>query len=676
MSTKTLRQYQIEDDAAIEAALKEYQSVIYQLPTGGGKSVVATNVIGRRRNKNVLVFAHKRRLITQLEDHFKSLGGRVGVLGGGREDNLDANIVIVSIRTAAKDNRLEALLERSWDFVFIDEARNSRTKTYDKVIAALKEHNPVVQLFGVDATPWRKDRKRLDFHFDHMVVSKETTGSLMEKGWLQKVKTIVCPFDIKSLKDEVHEVANDYQISELSKFMRKRQYLEFIVEKYINEGEDRNALVFAVDKAHAQSIVEIFEEFGYKGKVAKVDSSMSQSEVDATFAAFESGEIQILVNVEMVTEGVDMSIIGCIIGARPTKSLTLYLQMGGRGPRPDGLHDYCILLDCCGWTQEWGTLTAPRQWSLNPEIDPNDARIGYKVLGKKEDGTFEENIEDFDGEIVELSPEEYFEQLMNGQEQAEVHNKSIEQKIDDVCEQIISMLFGGVDKKGWKDRYRITDTSNYRGEFNIRLSALDKRKSRELNEDGTFKTYRYKYFGVEVHNVDIKERKPYVRVTEGDMFDCDLLQESYEWQVDRGMMYQTLATSAKASTDIFGLVRTIKQYEQKKIDLEVFKQRKKELEEKQFLEELTNFAKEKDHLFTGEGRADVDHHFKDNGSWNGLFYRPIVGIHIKGGLKGHHNNLILHIKDHLGEIKMFEKSYVKGEKVVELIKLLKWKKQE
>ena len=188
-----LRDYQKSDIERIESAWTEYNSILYQLPTGGGKSVVISKIIADRKDQKILVFAHKRRLLTQLKQHLLNVGVKAGLLIASTEENLDSNVVIVSIRTAVKDVRLDRLLERDWDLIVIDEARNSRTNSYDKVLKAIEANNPSIKKFGVDATPYRKDKKRLDEHFEYMVCSTEATASLIEKGFLAKYKTYVAP---------------------------------------------------------------------------------------------------------------------------------------------------------------------------------------------------------------------------------------------------------------------------------------------------------------------------------------------------------------------------------------------------------------------------------------------------------------------------------------------------
>src|SRR5690606_2080224 len=138
------------------------------------------------------------------------------------------------------------------------------------------------KLLGVDATPYRKDKKRLDHHFQHLVVSQETTASLMQKGFLQKCKTIVSPIELDKLAEEVKETTGDYQVQALSYYMRKPKFLEYVVSQYITYGEGRQNIVFAVDIQHAKELQQVFEDNGFQGKVARIDSTMSDSVIEET----------------------------------------------------------------------------------------------------------------------------------------------------------------------------------------------------------------------------------------------------------------------------------------------------------------------------------------------------------------------------------------------------------
>ena len=290
----TLRPYQITDVESIETAWKDHRSVLYQLPTGGGKSVVLTKIISDYPDEKILILAHKRRLLTQMKQHLNRIGIKAGLLYAMTEEDLDSNVVIASIRTAVKSKRLEMLISRHWDRVIIDEARHSRTGSYDIVLDRLVATHPKHKLLGVDATPHRKDKKRLDKHFESMVISCENIKSLQQKGFLAKERTFATP--IGQIKEEVKEVANDYQQTALSNYMRQPKFLNYVVDAYTKWGENKQAIVFAVDKAHSKDLLVVFQEKGYK-KVAQIDSDLSQSEIDVVYEQYEAKKIDILINV-------------------------------------------------------------------------------------------------------------------------------------------------------------------------------------------------------------------------------------------------------------------------------------------------------------------------------------------------------------------------------------------
>lgn len=666
MKAQEKRQYQINDLQAIDKAFEEYRSVLYQLPTGGGKSVIATNFIAERKDKNILILAHKRRLLTQMGEHLKNIGvTRSGLLVSGKAENMDANIVVVSIRSAVKDARLEALLEKEWDYVIIDEARHSRTGSYDKVLDQLKEAHPNCRILGLDATPYRKDRKRLDKHFQYMVVSEENVATLTAKGYLQACKVIQTPIDKEALKEQVKEVANDYQQQALSDYMRQEKYLDYVVSNYTENGEGRQAVVFAVDKSHAKDLQAKFAAAGYK--VGQIDSDMSVDEVEKAFKAFETKAIQILINIEMATEGVDLPNCGCIIGARPTKSLTLYLQMGGRGTRPDGEFSYFILLDCCGWTEEFGTLASPKHWSLNPEIDPNNPRKKNKIVGRRANGELVEDITDFMGEIIELTPEEYIKQLSGGLESAKKANLSIDDKIKELLEALVQLFTLLMKKeanefvfKSVLDRY---DSSKVQ----IRFAT----KNHTIEED-----WDYIYYG----EIVLGEKQIYAKLSEAGGYYTKKQPITEYMRLSKGvsLLNQTFLEEKDAeklrgkATD---LLEQVSDLSKSKIDLNEFREAAKKAKREQWEKKVEDHAKlEGCFEFVGTS-IDTSDYFKD-----GSYSWKIIGIKIPNKQINKHHNTIIVVTQHYdrwksqltGEPREEEKKYIKGERVLQIIEDAKW----
>lgn len=656
-----LRPYQQQDKKAIEAAWIDNRSVLYQLPTGGGKSVVLSSIINDYKNEQILIFAHKRKLLIQLKDHLSSIGITAGVLAGSLQENLDSNIIIVSIRTAVKDTRLEMLLERDWNKVIIDEARHSRTASYDKVLDALVEKHPTHRLLGVDATPYRKDKKRLDKHFQFMVTSQQDIASLTKLGFLQKCKTIISPIELEVLQEEVKEVANDYQITALSNYMRKPKFLNYVVSQYIEYGEGRQTIVFAVDKAHAKDLQVVFQDNGYEGKVSRVDSDMSEEQIATAYKRFESGDAQILINVEMITEGVDLPSAGCIIGARPTKSLTLFMQIVGRGMRPDGVNDYFILLDCCGWTGEYGTIGTPKHWSLNPEIDPNGLRQGNKIFGRTKEGKLTEDLDLFFGEVVEMSPDEYLANLQDGKERAEQINVDIQTKIDNVFEAMLNLII---------------DTKKSAEKFNYTKEQLHKAIAVSFKYNKTADKGRW---GNRVElRIDQDRKRIYAEVSSS--FSRETAVEFYEIAEFNGIINRTIRKGGvKLHQQVFELFEQIADLEKSKINLDKFQKAEQKMKEDQWKQGVEDWAKEGKKFNLKKPVAYTDYFKETNYEWKG----SILAIDIPSKkINGHHNTITLHLRKHTSwkkneetgkdeRVYAFstdEKKYVKGDKVYELIK--------
>jgi len=693
MKPLELRDYQIKDDAAIEQAWSKYRSVLYQLPTGGGKSVIIKHSINRYRNEQILVLAHKRRLLKQLKGHLEAIGITPGILGGGFNENTDAKILIASIRTVVKDARLQNLLKRNWDRVYIDEARHSRTGSYDTVLDALKEAHPNHKLLGVDATPYRKDKKRLDKHFQYMVVSSEDTASLIKKGYLKTVRTIVSP--IGDIVEKVKEVANDYQQTQLSDYMRQPLYLKYVVDLYDEYGEGRQSIGFAVDKAH---MADLKAEFLSRNKweVASIDSDMSTEEIDTIYEQYENKEIDILLNIEMATEGVDLPDTKCIIGARPTKSLTLYLQMAGRGTRPTEDGSDLLILDACGWKDEFGTVVSPKHWSLNPEIDPNNPRKKNKVVGKTKDGKFVEDLSEFIGEIIEMTPEEYVEQLSGGIDRAKDVNKSIEEKMGDLLITIREVIekAGAISSSEYKSKIEMEERSL---KILWTTTELYNKRLEENRKDAE----RYKK---EIEPVEFRYiQHVQVDLSKGQYF-AYLLNAPYTsyYSRDNDPSFDEIVAHAQLSQLLADINRTFVRKDKEKgiyvwtnittkinnlkeelydlksnlIDIKALEQKAKEHDQERYEQAIREFSKGDEEFILPEGKT-MDEYFKGE-EWG----RKIIKIKVLGNqINNHHNKILVTYrtsrynyttKAHIESFDTVEKNYIKGERVIEIISDGKW----
>lgn len=430
------RDYQERDIKDIISSWDKVHGIMYQLPTGGGKSVVSSAVIAKVQEggKRVLVMAHRRELIFQLKEHLQNRGLNPGVVISDIEENLDSNIIVGSIATLTRDRRIETILVEPFDYVVVDEAHRLRTPSYDKVLDHLKSLNPEMKLLGITATPYRTDKLDFRRYIDKLIIS-DSPDVLIKKGFLSEARTFST--SVGDIDKEVIQYSDDYQTASLSVYMMQEKYLNYLVSSYKKNGQGRQMLVYAVSVKHAKAIVDIYRDSGYES-IGYIDGETDPRERDGILESFRRGELQIIVSIGTLTEGVDLPNAGCIQIARPTQSLTLYLQMIGRGSRITEKYKDFIVLDCGGCTQKFGTFTSKRKWSLNPDINPSSPSKKNRVVGVKEDGTYTENLEELDHlELVELTPEQYLTKMNGNIEQAVEQNKVLDKEM-----QIIAFELG------------------------------------------------------------------------------------------------------------------------------------------------------------------------------------------------------------------------------------------
>jgi len=432
-----LRPYQLRDYKNIVNSFKTNNKVLYQCPTGGGKSIVIAQFIEDNKNKKILFLSHKREIITQMYNRLKSLNIPSGFIMAQTEIDLDSNILIGSISTLTRDKRIESILSKSYDIIVIDEAHRTPTKSYVKVLEHLYNLNKNTLLFGVTATPHRTDKKILSNFYNDLILSDDIS-TLIKDGYLSDYKTHSTK--IKDIADEVISNSDDYQITSLSKFMRKPEYITYLVDSYKKLGENKQMIVFCVDKSHAKDVAKAYKDAGYS-KLAYLDSDTSQTERDDIIVKYGNGEIQIIVCIETLTEGVDLPETGVIQLARPTKSLTLYLQMLGRGLRPKENKEPLIILDNSGNTQEHGVVSAEREWSLNNNINPSHKRTKNKIVGKRADGTYTDDLDEMDYlELEELTPDEYIEKMGMDVNKAKEYNDDLKKKVHLLVDKLVDLF--------------------------------------------------------------------------------------------------------------------------------------------------------------------------------------------------------------------------------------------
>ncbi len=391
-----LRPYQIETINKLRKSTIKSKKILTVLPTGAGKTIIFGQIVHNALEKgkihNILILAHRRNLIYQTQNVFKEkFGIDAGIIMAGESHSFGKQVYIASkdtlVRRLDDDDPTRSIQHVPADLIIIDEAHLSATKTYQKILS----HYPKSLLLGFTATPCRSDGKGLGCVFDTMIETA-TTGELIKSKYLCDVRYFVPSRpDLKKLK-----TAGDDYIADknMEKAMDKPKIIGNIVEHWLKYGEDQKTLIFAVNIRHSMHICEAFEKAGIK--TWHLDGSSSDDERDNAFTAMENGNIKIICNVGLYREGLDVPNIGCIIMARPTKSIGLYRQCVGRGLRKSPGKPYLIFFDFAGIVDELGTLDLPIIWTLK---DDKKAEIKEKVRKQKEKRLFECKVcgELFDG---------------------------------------------------------------------------------------------------------------------------------------------------------------------------------------------------------------------------------------------------------------------------------------
>lgn len=369
-----LRDYQLRALDEIRAHIRAgTRKILLVSPTGSGKTTIAAAMIqgAAQRGKRILFIAHRRELINQCCDRLAALGVEHGViLAGDSRVNPQSPVQVGSIQT---------LIRRSRSFepelIFIDEAHHARAESYTKIV----EQFPESILIGLTATPIRSDGRGLGNLFDAMVTCSTIT-ELTERGFLVPAITYTQPRQAIDLTG-VRKTGGDFQLDQLASRVNQPKLIGNIVSHWRVYAANRQTIAFAVNVEHSQAICAQFKSYGIRAE--HLDGSTPQDTREAILRRLSNRETQIIINCQVLTEGFDCPPVSCVILARPTASLGLYLQMAGRALRPFPGKANCIILDHAGCVHMHGLCSYPHEWQLTTTSATKPAHVDisdtYKV---------------------------------------------------------------------------------------------------------------------------------------------------------------------------------------------------------------------------------------------------------------------------------------------------------
>jgi superfamily II DNA or RNA helicase len=350
-----LRDYQKRDVAAIrERFAAGARRVLYQAPTGSGKTVLFSYIVAgaAARGNRVAILGHRQEIVEQISTALDELAVPHGLIAAGHAETPDAPVQVAGIATLVR--RLDRLGEL--DLLVADEGHHSVAGTWRKIINAA----PDARILGVTATPERLDGKGLRDIFDTLVVGP-TASELIEQGYLSRFATFA-PAQSVNLS-RVQTRGGDYAVEQLAGIMSGGMIIDGTVDEYARLCAGAPAIVFCVDIHHSQLVATAFARRGYRA--AHVDGDTPANERRRLIAALGTGEIQVLCNCGLISEGLDVPMVAAVVLLRPTQSLALYLQQVGRALRPAPDKARALVLDHAGNTYRFGPADAPRDWSLD-----------------------------------------------------------------------------------------------------------------------------------------------------------------------------------------------------------------------------------------------------------------------------------------------------------------------
>lgn len=379
MTEMKLFDYQKDMVMRIEKAFRLYRSVMAQMPTGTGKTVVLASVVesflGEHPLKSVWIVAHRRELVSQIQETIERVfSNRLAEKEDGSSDNLIEKPLDSSLFTL-RSSLIKAMsiqwLARHYDeigeepgMIVIDEAHHALAKTYKE----MWDRFPKAKFLGLTATPCRLNGKGFIDLFD-VLVQSWSVPEFISKGRL-------ATYDFVSIKSngvtqrlidslQKRGADGDYQNKEMDMLLNKRPSIERLYRSFEEYGKDRKGIVYAINISHAKKIVELYQEHGIKA--VAIDSKTPAVERQADIETFKKGDIQVLVNVDIFSEGFDCPDVEFVQLARPTLSLAKYLQMVGRGLRVAKGKKCCVIIDNVGLYRVFGLPSQIWDWKATFE---------------------------------------------------------------------------------------------------------------------------------------------------------------------------------------------------------------------------------------------------------------------------------------------------------------------
>lgn len=351
------RKYQTDAiDAVVSGVGSGTTRQVVVLPTGTGKTLTAL-LLAAKVGPPVLWLAHRDELIQQPIEACRVVWPEAtrGVVKAN-SDEWAKDIVFASIQTASRDARLERLARRQWSLVVVDECHHAPSASWRKVVEGVGclSGGEAPPLLGLTATPERLDSARMDDIFQRVAYQYHLHQAIRD-GYLAPPEIVMEPMHIRL--DGLRTTAGDFNVGELDLALLQGGVVKSISEAVQKHAAGRKTLVFTVSVQQAELVAEALRAAGIAA--GSIDGGMGTDERRYTLRKFKSGEIRVLANCAILTEGFDEPTIDCIVMARPTQSKSLFIQCVGRGLRLAPGKQNCRIIDMVALSDRHTLVQAP-----------------------------------------------------------------------------------------------------------------------------------------------------------------------------------------------------------------------------------------------------------------------------------------------------------------------------
>ena len=499
----------------IEAAFEAHRSVMVQMPTGTGKTVLLASIVKdeglRVGHPCVWIVAHRRELVEQIETTLARMlssdDWRVGL------EPRQTGSPFVKVMSVQWLSRHYLELDEEPTLIVIDEAHHAVAKTYSEVMTAY----PEARKLGVTATPCRMNKRGFAALFEVLLCSR-SIPEFIKEGYLSDFDYMSLTPDSEDQRKidglEKRAADGDYNIAEMQSVLDCRPSIGRLYRSVAEFVEGKKGIVYAINIEHAEHIADYYREQGLKAvAISSKTPKEKRSQLIELFRNTNGGDscakspgIQILVNVDLFGEGFDCPDVEFIQLARPTLSLAKYLQMVGRGLRVAKDKECCTILDNVGLYRLFGLPTLERNW---------DAMFFGKIAGK---GEAEKERDDAMLVMMEMSVRNR-QETMTDDSQTEMvviarHNEpKISQRLSELLYVFHTMPHIAKMRSGYMGGGRYIRTKEPQGLYNI---INQERMGWQLISQGKDEATRYYLLHTNNERMVYVGRKcPWTRLTDG-----------------------------------------------------------------------------------------------------------------------------------------------------------------